>query len=223
MRFIRAIEEFLKDISTRVPVELFTCLGAFVEEVIAPIPSPLVMATAGSIAFSQGKGTALLLWLSLVGAAGKVAGAWLVYWVAAELEEVFVNRFGRFFGVSHRDVENLAGHFKGGLRDGIILTVLRAAPIMPSAPVSVICGLIRMRRRAYLTATFLGTVVRNLVYLYIGYAGLAVSEKLIAGFTGWESVLQAVSVAIVAAFVGWVYWKRRGGTILDWLKHRLGK
>src|SRR5687767_3333347 len=99
MKLISKIEDALRSAAQTVPVEWFTCAGAFSEEVVAPFPSPLILATAGAIAAQQGKGLAFLVWLSLIGAVGKLAGAWLVYVVADKLEGVFVGRFGRFVGV----------------------------------------------------------------------------------------------------------------------------
>ena len=46
--------DLLHRLATILPIPLFTVVAAFVEEVIAPVPSPLVMTLAGSLAASAG-------------------------------------------------------------------------------------------------------------------------------------------------------------------------
>ncbi len=211
MNFFHQIENILREWAHRTPVEIYTLVGAFVEEVIAPIPSPLILATAGSIAFEQGKGHAALLWLSVIGAFGKTIGSWIIYFVASRLEFVFIKRFGRFFGVSQKDVEQAGKYFKGGPRDWLILFTLRALPIVPSSLVSVVCGLLRIDLRLFYVATFFGNIVRNLVYIYMGYLGVATYHSLLEGLGTAESMVQLVALFLVLLFVGWVYYRRKKG------------
>lgn len=222
MKIISDIENSLRSAAETVPIEWFTCLGAFIEEVIAPIPSPLIMATAGSIAEAQGKGVTFLLWLSVLGAVGKVAGAWLIYAAASKLEDVFIRRFGKFLGVSEADVENLSRHLNKGFKDDIILFLLRAAPIVPSSPVSAVCGLVKLNIRTYLAATFFGTLIRNGIYLYIGYAGVAAYESLLKGMENTEALFQIGILAALVAAVGFIYWKRGKGDLVGWIRRKLG-
>ncbi|MGH7198682.1 MAG: DedA family protein [Candidatus Omnitrophota bacterium] len=211
MNIFHQIETALVSFAHRVPVEWFTFIGSFVEEVVAPIPSPLIMTMAGSLAFSQNHALPFLLWLSLVGAIGKTLGAWIIYWIAAKLGHVIIGRFGGFLGVSPADVEGVGRHFRGGWRDYFIMFVLRAVPIMPTSPVSVVCGVIRVDFKAYMVGSFFGNFVRNLVYSYIGYAGVAAYESVVKGLTGAESVLQLVMLVLLVAVVVWAYWRRRKG------------
>jgi len=223
LQLFHQIEAWLADLSARIPVELFIFFGAFIEEVIAPIPSPLVLTLAGSIAFSQKHALVFLLWLSLVGTVGKTLGAWLVYFIADKLEDVIVGRFGKFIGVAHKDVEGIGKHFKGGWKDYFILFILRALPVIPSAPLSVVCGIIKINLRTYLVATFLGTYVRNLIFLYIGYAGVATYTSLLGGLESIESVVQ---ILVLVGFVGlivWAYTQRKKGVSFNWFKNKNDK
>lgn len=220
MGWIHHLEEALKSFSTAVPVELFTLLGTFIEEIIAPIPSPLVMAMAGSIAFAQERSFVFLFWLSLIGALGKTAGGWVVYFLVVKIEDIVVGRFGKFLGVSPKDIENLSRVFHGGLRDFSVLFILRSAPVVPSSPVSVVCGVVKMDLRTYLVASFFGALIRNWVFLYIGYAGVAAYASLLKGFENAESVIEVVIVAAVVALLGWIYYKRGKGDIWEWFRSK---
>lgn len=206
---LHSIEEALRQSASYLPLEVFSFWGGFIEEVIAPIPSPIIMATAGSAAFAQSKGMGTLVWLSALGAVGKTLGAWIIYFVADKLEDLFVGKFGRFFGVSHKEIEAVGQRFKGGWRDALILFLLRALPVVPSSPVSVVGGIIKIPLRVFLAATLAGNLVRNFIYIYIGYAGISTYESLLQGLDNSESLVQAGILLALIALVIWIYLKRR--------------
>ncbi len=205
---LTAIEEALKNSATYLPLEISSFLGGFIEELIAPIPSPFVMAALGSAANAQTKGFLFLLTLALLGSLGKTLASWIIYIVADKLEDVIVAKFGRFLGVSHQEIEGIGKHFKGRGRDGWILFSLRALPIVPSSPVSVVCGIIKIHLQTYLIATFAGNTIRNLVYIYLGYVGVSAYQSVLSGLDSMESVIQVIAFAGLAALVGWIYYKR---------------
>ncbi len=189
-------------------VEAFTFVGSFVEEVVAPIPSPIVMTIAGSLARAQGHPFAYLFVLSGIGAAGKTLGAILVYGVSYFVGVLFVDTCGKFFGVKHDDIERLRAKLDGGVKDLAMVTFLRALPIMSSAVVSIGCGSLRIGFFTYLIATIVGTVVRDFFYLYVGYSGVAAYRAMVEGFDSIEGLLEVVIGACVALFLGWLYWRR---------------
>lgn len=193
----------------QVPIEIFTFAGSFIEEVLAPIPSPIVMTVTGSIAAAQEKPMLYLLVLSLIGAAGKTAGALLVYWIADKAEDILVGRFGKLIGVTHAEIEALGKRFKGDWKDIFLLVFLRALPIMPSVVVSVTSGVVRIRLQLYIISTFLGTIIRDFFYLYVGFTGIEVLQHLIEGFDSIESIVEAVVALFIVIVIGWIYWKRR--------------
>lgn len=195
--------------SQQVPLELFTFIGSFVEEVLAPIPSPIIMTATGSIAATQGKALAYLVVLSMIGALGKTVGAVLVYFIADKAEDILVGKLGKFIGVSHAEVEALGKRFKGNWKDVFLLTFLRALPIMSSAVVSVCSGVVKIRLRIYIIATFLGTIIRDFFYLYVGYTGIDALHNLVEGFDSIESIIQALIALLIVGVIGWIYWKRR--------------
>ena len=209
MNVIQTIENALESSARYLPLEVFSFWGGFVEEVIAPIPSPLVMTAVGSAAFAQSKEFQFLMVLALLGSAGKTLGAWLFYYAADKFEDVLIGKYGRYIGVSHKEVEGIGSHFKGGWKDDLILILLRALPIVPSAPVSMVCGFIKINLRTYLVSTFLGNAIRNMLYIYLGFAGVSAYQSLIGGFDSLESIVQILMFLGVAGFLGWVVYQRK--------------
>jgi len=223
MGLIQPFITYLEDLSTRVPVEIFTFVGAFLEEVVAPIPSPLVMTIAGSIADSQGKAILFLLWLALIGAVGKSIGAILIYFIADKAEDIVIQRFGKFIGVSHKEIENIGRHFNGTEKDFLLILLARAIPIMPTAPISFISGIIKINQRKYLSATFLGLLVRNMFYLMVGYLGHEAYSNVIEGLDSIESIVQVLMAVALAGLVGWIYIKRKKTDPMEYIKSKFFK
>lgn len=203
----------LLSLADSMSVEAFTFIGSLVEEIVAPIPSPIVMTAAGSLAAQQGYTLAYLFVLSLIGAVGKTIGALFVYAVAYVVGTVFVQRFGHLLGVTLSDVDALRLRLGTGWSQMASLTFLRALPIMSSMVLSVGCGVVRVSFVLYVASTFVGTIVRNFFYLYVGFSGVAAYRALVDGLDSIESLIQIAIGAAVAVFIGWMYWR----------KHKAGK
>ncbi len=209
MNFITQITQWLFNLADKVPLEIFVGFGAFLEEVIAPIPSPSLLTLAGSIAETQKLPLLTLLWLAVLGAVGKVFGSWILYYLGDKGEDIILKKWGRFFGVSHKHVESFGKRFHKGHKDILVLTTIRALPIIPSAPVSIVCGVIKLNLKVYLLGTFLGNIPRNLIFMYFGYSGVQVFTNLINNIDQTESLVQIAIFLALGLLIVWTYWKRR--------------
>ena len=211
---MQSLIAWLEALASRVPVTWFVFTGAFVEEIVAPIPSPLVMLLAGSISASQDNSLGFLFLLAIIGAFSKTIGSLIIYVIADKAEDVVIDKFGKFLGVSHSDTEGLGKFFSKGRRDDLAVFILRAVPIMPTAPVSVIAGLIKLDLKTYLLSTFMGLVVRNSIYLYLGYISLGSLESLSEGFDSLENLGYLILSVIGGIALLWMYRKRKQGSAM---------
>ncbi len=219
---MQALLNWLEALAQQIPVQWFVFIGAIVEEIIAPIPSPVVMMLAGSIAASQGSPLYFILFLAVIGAFSKTLGSLLIYFIADKAEDLIINKFGRFLGVSHSDTEGLGKYLGEGKRDDLAIFLMRAIPVIPTAPVSVIAGLIKINIKTYAISTFLGLIVRNTIYLYLGYTSLGALESLIEGFDSLEKVGYLILAAIAGVALLWMYRKRQQGSSLHMIDKILG-
>ncbi len=159
-------------VAKQVPLELFVFVGSLAEEVFAPIPSLIVMTTAGLLAQVEGHTPFFLLWLVMLGNFGKILGSLGWYVVGDKLEDVVVGKFGKVFGLSHADIERIGKKFTGNdWRDGAFIFLLRSIPFFPSLAVSLACGVIKIQLRTFLIASYLGNFFKDLVYILLGYFG----------------------------------------------------
>lgn len=210
--WLHHIETGIRELAAIVPLELFAFFGALAEEVIAPIPSMLVMTTAGFFASIEGRTTFFLVWLVVLGNIGKLIGSFIYYTLGDKLEDVVVGRFGRYIGIAHADVERIGQKFNGSpWRDGALLFLLRVIPFVPTILVSIAAGVVRIRTRVFLVASYAGNFCKDLFYAFAGYYGI---RALRAFFMDIERIRFGVGVLLsllIIAGIVFLYIHRHRG------------
>lgn len=209
MSWVVAVETWITSLSAQVPLPIYVFLGEVVEEIISPIPSQAVMGSAGSIAFLQGWPIYTLPLFALIGAFAKSITTMGFYVIADKLEDRLVPLFGKYVGITHEDIESIGKRFdKGGKREFVSLFLLRCLPILPSAPLSIVCGLVKVNKQTFFWSTVAGNWVRGLMILLAGYLGFDVLDALLHGTVDAGVVVALVVVAALVGVMGWAYWQR---------------
>jgi membrane protein DedA with SNARE-associated domain len=209
--FIEVVEAWLVNFSEVVSIEVFVLVGGFIEEILAPIPSPLILGSAGSLAEVTGQGIWYLLWIAVVASIAKLLASLILYVVVDKFEDIFMGKFGKFFGITHEEIEGLGRRLGENpyLNFGVLFG-LRALPVMSSAVVSVMAGFVKVDLKIYAMATFFGNIIRNMFFLVVGYYGLESAGGLMSGMSSVESILKfAVVVGIVLIFLYFKFRKKR--------------
>jgi membrane protein DedA with SNARE-associated domain len=215
MHFIAFSELWLRHLSEVVSLPWFVLIGSFAEEMISPIPSLLVMGTAGTIAFARGLSVWYLLLLSFIGNTGKTVGAYIYYVIGDKLEDIIVPRYGKYFGVTHRQIEEIGRKFTGTWKDAMLLFLLRITPFFPTTTVSVVCGILKMRLSEYLVLTFVANFIKDFMYLLVGYAGLAAIGRLWRDIDDIKFFFHVATVIGIVAFL-YLLWNHRRKGIWLW-------
>ncbi len=195
-------------LADKMPLEAFTFVASFVEEVFAPVPSMAVLLLTGSFAALQDRPVLALIPLAIIAASGKTIGAMIVYFFSDKIGEAMVDRFGKFFGVTKESIHSLGQRLTGTPKDYLLLTILRALPIIPSSVMSIGCGILKIRFRLFLISTMIGTIFRDAIFIYIGYSGTEVFYSLITKSASLESLIQTVILVILVALFTYLYYRR---------------
>jgi len=206
---ITLIETWLQTSANAMPLEVFAAVGSLVEEIIAPIPSPLVMTLTGSILQSQGKTFVYGLFIALIASVFKTIAQVGFYYLADKTEDIASSKFGKFFKFSHKDIENVGKHFKGGFRDEIIIVLGRALPILPSAVISVAAGFIKIDMFKYIRASLVGNYIRSLFFMCFGYYSIASYESINKGYSTVEDMLRIGFLIFAVIVIGFILVMRR--------------
>ncbi|TXH06948.1 MAG: hypothetical protein E6Q06_04250 [Candidatus Moraniibacteriota bacterium] len=197
--WLHHVETGVRELAAIIPLEFFAFFGAFAEEVIAPIPSMLVMTTAGFFAQLEERTTFFLIWLVLLGNLGKLIGSFIYYMLGDKLEDAVIGRFGRYLGLAHADVERIGQKFSGSpWRDGTLLFLLRVIPFVPTILVSIAAGVVRIRIRVFLIASYAGNFCKDLFYAFAGYYGV---RALRAFFLDVERIRFGVGILLTSLII----------------------
>lgn len=185
-------------------------MASIIEEIIAPIPSTLVI-MGSSFLILKGYPIAvdsimrLLIYVVLPASAGVTLGSLFVYAIGYFLGSPFIKRWGKYMGVSWDDIEKAEGRFSQGQSDNLILFTVRAVPVVPSVAISIFCGFIRYRLRDYITFTFMGSLVRGFVLGILGWQFgmlyLEISQQI-------SFLEELVLLVLVIALAFYLYWRK---------------
>lgn len=210
--------EWLQQIFTHyaqvVPIEILILIASFTEEVIPPIPAFPITILAGNLAEIQGYSLIGLLFLATVGSFGKTIGATLIYYATQKIETFAIEKYGPFFKITEADLTQFGKKFGNGKMDYLILTTLRAIPIIPSALTTVGSAIIHLPITIYIVSTFIGSIIRYSIYLYAGYFS---AEVLIIALGKLEEspislILLIISVIALTGWLLYLYKKRSKNT-----------
>lgn len=202
MYVIEVVTTALKIWSEVLPLPWFAFFGAFVEE-LTPIPASLIMTILGSLSAVKGYGFFIISGLSLIAAVGKEIGYFLVYFIGDKSEDIILKKFGRFFGIKHEQIESIGKHLNKGWQDDLLIFLFRAIPIIPTMPVSLVCGIIKVNFRSYMISSFLGTLIRNAIYLWLGFSGIEILGSI---FNDQEDDISIwIWIVLIAVILGGIF------------------
>jgi len=123
-------------------------LGSIIEEIIAPIPSTLVIMGTSFIilqgaAISPETIFSLFINVVLPASVGVTIGSLLIYTLAYYLGKELIDRLGKYLGVSWENIDKAQSKFEESRSDEVILFTVRALPVVPSIAINVFCGFVR--------------------------------------------------------------------------------
>ncbi|MBC5793321.1 MAG: VTT domain-containing protein [Nanohaloarchaea archaeon] len=186
---------------------LAVVLGMVIEEVIVPIPSPIIPMAAGAFLVEATTiGAAALeifFWIALPASIASVISSYFVYGIAYKGGKPIIEKYGRYLDISWKEIEGLEHHFDSG-REGYYVALFRAIPLVPLSLISGSAGLFRMDWRKYGFWSFVGMLPRNFGLAMIGWY----AQK---GFRDIASQIDkastAVALGIVLLVVGFVVYR----------------
>ncbi|MBT5346894.1 hypothetical protein HOL52_03415 [bacterium] len=195
------IIDYIQNFSEIFSLEWFVFLGGIVEEVIAPIPSPVIMTFAGSTLSAMDVGYWYLILIGVLGAIGKTIGSLVLYFIGFKLEDIFIHKYGNYFGLSEKLFLTYSEKINN-LRYGVFwISVLRSLPFVPSAPFSGIFGILKYDIRKFLIGTMIGNIIRDTFYVLIGYYSLKNLDYILDGFFGLDKVFTLLAIAFCFALL----------------------
>lgn len=192
-------------------------LASVIEEVIAPIPSALVMMMSGFLFVSGPVSVAsiarLIFYVSLPAALGVTLGSLVIYGVAYWGGRSFLEKWGKWLGLYWADVEKIKLKFESSKKDELAIIGARVLPAVPSVAISAFCGFIRMNLMKYFWLTFVGMFFRGVIMGAIGWQVGNIYLKYAEIISKLESTILWFAVAVVLGGSGYMFLKQRKDTL----------
>jgi len=184
-------------------------LVMFLENVFPPIPSELVLPLAGWLTVGENARFSLL-GVTLVGACGSVAGAYVFYGIGRWFEErrvrFLLQRFGKWLMLSENDLDVSLAWF--GKYGEYVVFFGRMVPIVRSL-ISVPAGLAKMNIPRFTLYTALGTALWSFVLAFAGRL-LGESWPIVSDIIDqYQNVVIVLGILAVVGFFGYRLWQLR--------------
>ena len=196
--------------------QLSVFVGVMIEQIIVPIPSPMIIMGAGAILIppelSIPRAIVQILWIVVLpGIIASTLGSYIGYLISYHGGKALVVRFQRFLGVDWDQIERLEKRFHGR-RENLSLFLFRAIPVFPISLVSVFAGLLRIPLKPFTLYTFLGSIFRCLSLGFVGWWIGATFEKLATRLDSVETIVSILMLVGMGAILGYLYYKLRRAT-----------
>lgn len=139
----------------------------FLDNVFPPIPSEIIMPSAG---YTAAKGELTLIGVIIAGSIGSLLAAALLYWIGRKIPQQhlfsIIERYGKYLRIDVADLEkSLAWFEKYGHR---IVFFGRMIPAVRSL-ISIPAGMSNMPFRKFMAYSAAGTIIWTTFLAYIGY------------------------------------------------------
>jgi len=193
--------------------QLSVFIGVMIEQIIVPIPSPLIIMGAGAILIPAGlsipSAFLQILWvIVLPGTIASTLGSFIGYLISFYGGKVLVIRLERFLDVDWNQIENLEKRFQGK-REALSIFLSRAIPVFPISLVSIFAGLLRIPIRPFALYTFLGSSFRCLFLAFFGWWIGATYEKVASRLDSVETIVSILMLIGMGAVFAYLYQKFR--------------
>ncbi len=175
----------------------------FLDNVFPPIPSEIIMPSAG---FTASQGQLLLSGVIIAGSTGSLVAAAVLYWMGRKISHdsifKFIDHYGKYLFIKSNDVKKSLDWFEQyGHRIVFFGRMIPAARSLISIP----AGMSRMPFWKFMTYSGLGTIIWTSFLACVGYYFGNNTELMHQIF----SQVGYIIIAIVITLILWVLYRRQ--------------
>jgi membrane protein DedA with SNARE-associated domain len=174
-------------------------IGMTLESACIPIPSEVIMPLAGYVVY---EGKMSLLGITIVGALGNLVGSWIAYFVGLKGGRPFLEKYGKYFLISHHKLEMAHDWFEKYGHEAVLIS--RVLPIIRTF-ISLPAGIAEMDLKKFTIYTFLGSLPWCFALGYIGVM-LGPNWNTIEKYFRYMDIVVVIAVIILILYLVYKYW-----------------
>jgi len=190
-------------------------IGGIVEQIIVPIPSPIITMSGGAFLISHNVSIFQALWdiiskVSLPYSIGAIIGTSMVFLIAYFGGRPLIDKFGKYVGIKWSLIEKIRADFQKTIKDELFIFIAVIIPVVPVSLISGFCGGFRIKPQKFYPIMFLALILRSIILGFIGFQMGEAFTGLAHGLDKIESFLTVIGAALI---LGFLFLKRE-----KWLK-----
>ena len=189
--------------------------GGFIEQIIVPIPSPIISMAGGALIIPGNLPlltalTQIFLKVSLPYSLGAAVGTSLVYFIAYFGGKPLIDKFGKYIGVSWKLIEKIRSDFQKTIHDEIFILVSCSIPVVPVSLITAFCGGFKVAPVKFYPMVFSALLIRATI---LGFLGFQMGETFVGLAHGLDKIESLLTVIGAGLILGFLFLKRE-----QWLK-----
>lgn len=177
-----------------------------IENVFPPIPSEVILTFAG---FMTTKTNLSILGVVISSTIGSVIGAGILYFIGLQLDvsrlEKIIDKWGKFLRLTKKDIHRADAWFdKYG---PFTVFFCRFIPLIRSL-ISIPAGMSNMKIGIFFILTTLGTLIWNVVLVFLGATVGASWEDIVSVMDIYSNIIY-VSLVVIVIVLGFLFIRKR--------------
>ncbi len=207
------LNSILAMITTHGPLAMF--VGGIVEQIIVPIPSPIITMSGGAFLIPRvlplfKSILQIFIRVSVPYSLGAVIGTSMVFLIAYFGGRPIIEKFGKYIGISWKLIEKVKEDFQKTIADELFILIAVIIPVVPVSLISAFCGAFRIKPAKFYPIMLLALLIRATI---LGFIGLQMGETFINLANGLDKIESFLTVAGAFLILGFLYLKRE-----KWIK-----
>jgi len=207
------LQLILNSIKTHGLISMF--FGGFVEQIIVPIPSPIITMAGGAFLIEHLRFSLRTIWeiftkVSVPYSIGATIGTGMVFFIAYYGGKPLVDKFGKYIGVSWHLIEKISTDFKKTIADEVFILVACTIPVVPVSLITAFSGAIKVKPPKFFLLVFLALLLRATI---LGFVGFQMGEAFMGLANGLDKIESLLTVFGAGLILGFLFFKRE-----KWLK-----
>jgi membrane protein DedA with SNARE-associated domain len=181
-------------------------IGGIVEQIIVPIPSPIITMSGGAFLINNGTPLLQALWgiiaeVSLPYSIGAIIGTSLIFFIAYFGGQPLIDKFGKYIGIKWSLIEKIKIDFQKTIRDELFILISVSIPVVPVSLISAFCGGFRITPAKFYPIMFVALIIRSIILGIIGWQMGEAFTGLANGLGKIESILTIVGAFLILGFL----------------------
>jgi len=184
--------------------------GGIVEQIIVPIPSPIITMAGGALLIEHGLPIfetifSIFTKVSLPYTIGATIGTSLVYFLAYFGGKPILDNFGKYIGLSWKLIESVKKDFQKTIKDELFILIACTIPIVPVSLVTGFCGGFKILPQKFYPMLFIALLIRA---TFLGFIGFQMGETFTSLAHGLDKIESLTTVIGAFLILGFLYLKR---------------